>query len=143
MGGIIIPEECRGYSRIGRVLFITLYPNPSAKVPAWNGGKQGFARAGSLNEGMAELRNKMVAATDGVEFKHGRTDYFLAKFEHIIAQVPEQVELSETDEDVRRCRHCRTAGEGNVMLHVDGYCPNCGRDKNGKIQEKCKSRLVR
>lgn len=52
---------------------------------------------------------------------------YMVRLEHIQAIVPEEVMPSE--EELGRCKHCRTSGEGNILLGQDGFCPNCGFNK--------------
>lgn len=140
IGGIFIPETSRGYSRIGKLVAMTPYQSRSQ---VWVGHKRRWISTDQLNAEALGCLEKMVSASDGVEFRYGEKDFFLVRLEHVLAIVPEKTDVAESDEDVLRCRHCRTEGEGNIMLHVNGHCPKCGRDKNGKREEQWKSKMVR
>jgi len=45
-------------------------------------------------------------------------------------------EAAPGESGVARCRTCRSAGEGNIILDSEGYCQSCGRNVAGSPKPK-------
>lgn len=49
-----------------------------------------------------------------------------------------EMHVTTTGDSVPRCRYCKSAGQGNIMLDGSGKCPTCGRNARGRIPERYK-----
>jgi len=52
------------------------------------------------------------------------------RLENIQSVVPAEAMPSENE--LGRCRTCKSSGEGNILLGPDGFCPNCGFNQYGQ-----------
>ena len=51
------------------------------------------------------------------------------RLEFVQSVVPADAMPSE--DELGRCRTCKSSGEGNILLGPDGFCPNCGFNVQG------------
>lgn len=132
-GDIIIPKTAiRAKGRIGKVCSVTLYP-VGKNSWVFKSGEIHSVPAYKDNDQYSSLINQWVVCRNAT-LLWGML--YEVRLEHIMSMVPE--EATPQEDDVGRCKRCRSQGEANILLGQDGFCPVCGYNEMDKhISEDC------
>jgi len=127
-GDVYIPKNAPSkisVGRMGMVVSITMFPEHQDSLvyvkgvlvprPMW-----------LYNDHYASLFEQYVLC------KNARLIYdqlYDVRLEFVQSVVPEDAMPSE--DELGRCRQCKSDGEANILLGPDGFCPNCGFNNQG------------
>jgi len=126
-GQIIIPGTARSRAangRIGQVCSISPFPEGVDSL---------IYERGKLVARPAWLRNDLYKSLVGEYVVCSKATLlwgalYSVRLEFIDSKATEDVKVAE--EAVKRCVRCRSAGEANILLGSDGFCPSCGMNKH-------------
>lgn len=132
VGGIVIPEASDYRNRMGFVGTVVvehavIHPRKHASIRGTVGRKLAFAQFGG----------------ERFFWKGRRLVKYPLRVSHLLAVyyegawIPLAHDGSHTttmsaEPGVRRCRTCKSKGEGNILLDGDGFCPQCRKDEVGR-----------
>lgn len=126
-GQIAIPGTARSrkiIGRLGTVCSINPYPKGRNSL-IFEQGKLVSRPAYLMNKYYTTLLGKLVLCKNA---KLAFGTLYKVRLEDIESTACEGIEMSDENE-VARCFQCHSAGEANILLGPDGYCPVCGLNK--------------
>jgi hypothetical protein len=124
---IYIPKGSKSRTpagRMGQVISITMYPEGVNSLAFVKGVLKPMPMY-VFNDYSRKMLEKFVLCRFPT---HLFGLIYMVRLEHIQAIVPD--EMMPSEEELGRCKYCKTEGEGNVLLGHDGFCPNCGFNKH-------------
>lgn len=127
-GGIVIPRAANSRQRAGRVGVLIAYNLYTANQLSWvvEHGEHVARHAYTSNEQYRALLDKHVVCNEST-WLAGRL--YTVRLEQIECVVPEG---AKADADSSRCRRCTTKNGAGLFLDHDGYCIQCGYNRNGE-----------
>jgi len=130
-GDMYIPKGAKSRTTIGRmgqVLSVTMF-KPGVNSLVFVNGKLKARPQYIHNDCYRGMLEKFVLC------RHATLifgELYDCRLEHIQSIVPE--EAIPTEDELGRCRSCKSDGEGNILLDHAGFCPNCGFNRHGLHQ---------
>jgi hypothetical protein len=127
-GDFYIPKGAKSKTTCGRmgcIESITLY-REDVNSPVFVNGVLKMRPMYIFNDFYADLYKKFVICRNATLIFGQIYD---VRLEHIQGVIPEEAQPSE--DELGRCRQCKSSGEANILLGPDGFCPQCGFNKHG------------
>lgn len=128
-GQLIIPGSARSrmaQGRVGQVCSVTPFPEGVNSL-IYERGKLVSRPAYLRNDDYTSLVGEYVVCSKATLLWG---ELYTVRLEFIDSKANESVKVAE--EAVKRCIRCRSAGEANILLGSDGFCPSCGMNKHGE-----------
>jgi co-chaperonin GroES (HSP10) len=123
---IIIPKVgLKVKAKVGKVLAATPYKDTGGRTQCWLNYRLEWVPVRVANEWGPKEGDRVVFSTS-VSFRFEDKEYCRVKFEHVLGVLETDAEVTLADGLVERCRFCKSAGEGNMLLDHKGYCIQCG-----------------